>query len=190
MQAVSVTHRFITLLFALASLGLSAGCATTPLSPQDTAVLLTVADLESFGAALPVEFNEFERTRKVRRIDGGVELEYQFDARAAGRDYPYIYTAVNRETTVSSAVAAYGAVKAGLGMADVEARDDSERFRYGDWSYFGTLLAGDEAQGIVFYMRDHLTVYTVMISGIPMDVDSMWEQLLLPRLEMLSRLGS
>ena len=77
-----------------------------------------------------------------------------------------------------------------LGMAGVEARDDSERFRYGDLSYFGTLLSGDEAQGFVFYMRDDLTVYTLMIGGIAMDVDSMWEQLLLPRLEMLSRLGS
>ena len=190
MQAVSAIHRFIALLFALAWLSLSAGCATTPLSPQDTAVLLTVADLESFGAALPVEFGEFERARKVRRIDGGVELEYQFDARAAGQGYPYIYTAVNKETTVSSAVAAYGAVKAGLGMAGIEARDDSGRFRYGDWSYFGTLVSGDEAQGIVFYMRDGLTVYTLMIGGLAMDVDSVWEQLLLPRLEMLSRLGS
>jgi hypothetical protein len=190
MQAVSVIHRFIALLFALAWLGLLAGCATTPLSPQDTAVLLTAADLQSVGAALPADFGEFERTRKVRRIDGGVELEYQFDARTAGQGYPYVYTAINRETTVSSAVAAYGAVKAGLGMAGVEARDDSEYFRYGDRSYFGTLLSSGEAQGIVFYMRDELTVYTVMISGIPTNVDSMWEQLLLPRLEMLSRLGS
>jgi hypothetical protein len=190
MQAVSFMHRFTARLFALASLGLAAGCATTPLSPQDTAVLLTAADLQSVGADLPVNFGDFERTRKTQRIDGGVELEYQFDARTAGQDYPYIYTAINRETTVSSAVAAYGAVKAGLGVAGVEARDDSEYFRYGDWSYFGTLVSGGEAQGIVFYMRDDLTVYTVMISGLPMNVDGMWEQLLLPRLEMLSRLGS
>jgi len=53
-----------------------------------------------------------------------------------------------------------------------------------------TLLAGGEAHGFIFYMRDSLTVYTLMISGIPMDVDIMWKQLLLPRLEMLSRIGS
>ena len=91
---------------------------------------------------------------------------------------------------MSSAVAAYGAVKAGLSAVRIEARDDSGYFRYGDWSYFGTLLVGGEAQGFVFYMRDSLTVYTLMISGTPMDVDIMWKQLLLPRLEMLSRIGS
>ena len=75
-------------------------------------------------------------------------------------------------------------------MTGVETRNDSGHFRYGDWSCFGTLLAGGEAYGFIFYMRDDLTVYTLMISGIPMDVNIMWEQLLLPRLEMLSRIDS
>jgi hypothetical protein len=39
-------------------------------------------------------------------------------------------------------------------------------------------------------MRDDLSVCTVMISGIPMETDGLWEQLLLPRLEMLSRSAS
>jgi len=183
-------RRFAALLLALAWLGLLAGCATTPLAPQDKAILVTAADLQPMGATLPAAFADFERTNKTRRIDGGVELEYHFDARKAGRGYPYIYTTINQETTVSSAVAAYGAVKAGLGATGVETRDDSGHFRYGDWSYFGTLLAGGEAQGFIFYMRDSLTVYTLMISGTPMDVDIMWKQLLLPRLEMLTRIGS
>jgi hypothetical protein len=88
---------------------------------------------------------------------------------------------------VSSAVAAYGAVKAGVGMAGIEARDDSERFRYGDWSYFGTLVAEGGERGFVFYMRDDLTVYLLMLSGMRMNVEDLWEQLLLPRLEMLTR---
>jgi len=173
-----------TLAFAgVAALG---GCATAPLSPGDKAVLVTIADLYPTGTALPASFAQFEHHRKTTRVDGGVELEYQFDARATGERYPYIYTTVNHETTVSSAVAAYGATKAGLGLADLDARDDSERFRYGDWSYFGTLVFEDEARGFVFYMRDDLTVYTLMISGYPMDVDAIWEQLVLPRLEILS----
>jgi hypothetical protein len=190
MKSASIMSSFATLLLALAWLGLTVGCAMTPLAPQDKAVLVTAADLESIGATLPAAFTEFERNSKTRRIDGGVELEYHFDARTAGRGYPDIYTTINQETTVSSAVAAYGAVKAGLSAVRVEARDDSGYFRYGDWSYFGTLLVGGEAQGFVFYMRDSLTVYTLMISGTPMDVDIMWKQLLLPRLEMLSRTGS
>jgi hypothetical protein len=162
------------------------GCASAPLQPQDTALLVTAADLEPFGATLPVDFPVFERSSKTELL-GSLELEYQFDARAAGGAYPYLYSTINRETTVSSAVAAYGAVKAGLGMADIEARDDSERFRYGDWSYFGTLLHEGEARGFVFYMRDDLTVYLLMVSGMHMDVEQLWEQLLLPRLEMLNR---
>jgi hypothetical protein len=169
---------------------LLASCATTPLPPQDKAVLITAPDLRAIGAALPTDFTQFEHTSKTRRIDGGIELEYHFDARKAGHGYPYIYTTINQETTVSSAVAAYAAVKAGLGMAGVEARDDSEDFRYGDWSYFGTLLAEDEAHGFIFYMRDDLTVYTLMISGILMDIDMMWGRLVLPRLKMLNRIGS
>ena len=190
MKSVSIMRHFAALLFALVLPGLLAGCTTTPLAPQDKAVLVTVTDLQSMGATLPAAFTEFERTGKTRRIDGGVELEYHFDARTAGQGYPYIYTTINQETTVSSAVAAYGSVKAGLSMTGVETRNDSGHFRYGDWSYFGTLLAGGEAYGFIFYMRDDLTVYTLMISGIPMDVKIMWEQLLLPRLEMLSRIDS
>ncbi len=190
MKSGSIVRGFSTRLLALAWLGQLAGCAMTPLAPQDKAVLVTAADLESIGATLPATFTEFERTNKTRRIDGGVELEYHFDARTAGRGYPYIYNTINRETTVSSAVAAYGAVKAGLGVTGVETRDDSRHFRYGDWSYFGTLLAAGEARGFIFYMRDHLTVYTLMISGTPMDVDIMWEQIVLPRLEMLGHIGS
>jgi hypothetical protein len=163
-----------------------AGCASVPLQPQDTALLVTAADLEPMGAALPTDFPAFEHGSKTELL-GSMELEYEFDARAAGGAYPYLYSTINRETTVSSAVAAYGAVKAGLGMADIEARDDSERFRYGDWSYFGTLLHEGEARGFVFYMRDDLTVYLLMVSGMHMDVEQLWEQLLLPRLEMLNR---
>ena len=188
MNSTSIIRGFATLLFALAWLELLAGCAMTPMAPQDKAVLVTAADLESIGATLPAAFTEFEYANKTRRVDGGVELEYQFDARKAGRGYPYIYSTINQETTVSSAVAAYGAVKAGLGVTGVETRDDSGHFRYGDWSYFGTLLAAGEARGFIFYMRDNLTVYTLMIGGTPMDVDIVWTQLLLPRLEMLSRI--
>jgi hypothetical protein len=36
-------------------------------------------------------------------------------------------------------------------------------------------------------MRDDLTVYLLMVSGIHTDVAQVWEQLLLPRLEMLNR---
>lgn len=52
------------------------------------------------------------------------------------------------------------------------------------------LLAGGEAYGFIFYMCDDLTVYTLMISGIPMDVNIMREQLMLPRPEILSRTDS
>ncbi|MGD2073604.1 MAG: hypothetical protein PVG38_01570 [Gammaproteobacteria bacterium] len=162
-----------------------AGCATT-VQPRDTALLVTAADLEDFGATLPADFPAFEQSRKTKLL-GSLELEYEFDARVASTGYPYVYSSINRESTVSSAVAAYGAVKAGVGMAGIEARDDSERFRYGDWSYFGTLVAEGGERGFVFYMRDDLTVYLLMLSGMRMNVEDLWEQLLLPRLEMLTR---
>jgi hypothetical protein len=186
MNLVSRRTRLLVCLYAVTLLGLASGCATTPLAPRDKAVLVTAADLLDLGADLPLTFAEYEHNHKTSRIDGGVEIEYQFDARDSGEGYPYIYSTINRETTLSSAVAAYGAVKAGLGLADLEARDDSVRFRYGDWSWFGTLVFEGEVRGFVFCMRDELTVYTLMISGFPMDVDAMWGQLVLPRLEMLS----
>lgn len=160
------------------------GCATA-LQPRDTALLVTAGDLEDFGAALPADFPSFEHSRRTELL-GSQELEYEFDARTASTGYPYVYSTISREPTVSSAVAAYGAVKAGVGMAGIETRDDSERFRYGDWSYFGTLVADGEERGFVFYMRDDLTVYLLMLSGMQMDVEQLWEQLLLPRLEMLT----
>ena len=186
MKLLSVLHRLLVLGAGAIVISALGGCASTPLQPQDTALLVTAADLEPFGATLPADFPVFERSSKTELL-GSLELEYQFDARAAGGAYPYLYSTINREATVSSAVAAYGAVKAGLGMADIDARDDSERFRYGDWSYFGTLLREGEARGFVFYMRDDLTVYLLMVSGMHMDVEQLWEQLLLPRLEMLNR---
>jgi len=186
MKFVSTIARLLACLHVITMLGLVSGCATTPLAPQDKAVLVTAADLQDAGADLPLAFAEFEHDRKTSRIDGGVEIEYQFDARDTGAGYPYIFATINRETTSSSAAAAYGAVKAGLGLADLDARDDSGRFHYGDWSWFGTLFFEGEPHGFVFTMRDDLTVYTLMISGFPMDVDTMWGQLVLPRLEMLS----
>jgi hypothetical protein len=186
MKLLSASRRLLVLSAGAVLFSALGGCASTPLQPQDTALLVTAADLEPFGAALPAHFPTFEQSSKTELL-GSIELEYQFDARAAGSAYPYLYSTINRETTVSSAVAAYGAIKAGLGIADIEARDDSERFRYGDWSYFGTLLHHGEARGFVFYMRDELTVYLLMVSGMHMEVDQLWEQLLLPRLEMLNR---
>ena len=186
MKSIRSYRRFLAYTLTVFLYGLLGSCATAPLSPRDKAVLITAADLNPMGASLPAVFTEFEHNQKTSRIDGGVEIEYQFDASQVGRGYPYIYTTINHETTVSSAVAAYGAVKAGLGMAGLDARDDSEHYRYGDWSYFGTLLFEGEPRGLVFYMRDDLTVYTVMISGFSMNVDAMWKQLILPRLEMLS----
>ncbi len=186
MKFLSVLRRLLVLGAGAMLFSSLSGCASTPLQPQDTAVLVTAADLGPLGAPLPADFPRFEQSRKTELL-GSVELEYQFDARAAGGAYPYLYSTINRETTVSSAVAAYGAVKAGLGMADIEARDDSERFRYGDWSYFGTLLRDGEPRGFVFYMRDDLTVYLLMVSGTHIDVEQLWQQLLLPRLEMLNR---
>ena len=186
MKLLSALRRLRVLSAGAIIISALGGCASAPLQPQDTALLVTAADLEPFGATLPADFPIFERSSKTELL-GSLELEYQFDARAAGGAYPYLYSTINRETTVSSAVAAYGAVKAGLGMADIEARDDSQRFRYGDWSYFGTLLRAGEPRGFVFYMRDDLTVYLLMVSGMHMDVAQVWEQLLLPRLEMLNR---
>lgn len=170
----------------LVILSATGGCASTPLQPRDKALLVTAADLEPYGASLPADFPAFEHSSKTEML-GSLELEYEFDAGGAGGSYPYLYSTINREATVSSAVAAYGAVKAGLGMADIEARDDSERFRYGDWSYFGTLLHEGKERGFVFYMRDELTVYLLMVSGVDMEVEQLWQQLLLPRLEMLDR---
>lgn len=186
MKSAPSSLRLLACMFTLALSALLTGCTTTPLAPEDKAVLIMVADLEPMGASLPSGYTEYERNQKISRIDGGVELEYHFDARDAGKGYPYIYTTINRETTVSSAVAAYGAVKTGLATAGRSARDDSERYRYGDWSYFGTLLFDGEARGLIFYMRDELTVYTLVISGFTMDMEAMWEQLILPRLEILS----
>ena len=186
MKLVSALHRLLVLSAGAMVISALSGCASTPLEPHDKALLVTAADLEPFGAPLPADFPRFEHSSKTELL-GSIELEYQFDARAAGGAYPYLYSTINRETTVSSAVAAYGAVKAGLGMANIEARDDSQRFRYGDWSYFGTLLRDGAPRGFVFYMRDDLTVYLLMVSGIHTDIAQLWEQLLLPRLEMLNR---
>jgi hypothetical protein len=186
MKLLSRLRQLLSLGAVISVFSALAGCASVPLQPQDTALLVTAADLEPMGAALPTDFPAFEHGSKTELL-GSMELEYEFDARAAGGAYPYLYSTINRETTVSSAVAAYGAVKAGLGMADIQARDDSARFRYGDWSYFGTLLADGDPRGFVFCMRDDLTVYLLMVSGVDMEVEQLWEQLLLPRLEMLSR---
>lgn len=183
---LSARRRALLSAVVLVLLSAIAGCASTALQPQDKALLVTAADLEPYGAPLPVDFPTFERSSKTGLL-GSMELEYEFDARTAGDSYPYLYSTINRETTVSSAVAAYGAVKAGLGMADLEARDDSARFRYGDWSYFGTLLHEHKERGFVFYMRDDLTVYLLMVSGVDIEVEQLWQQLLLPRLEMLDR---
>jgi hypothetical protein len=160
MRPAFLPCHLLAFLLAFAATAWLTGCASTPLAPEDKALFVMAADLEPVGAELPSAFVEFEKTGRTRRIDGGLELLYEFDARAAGKGYPYIYATINHETTVSSAVAAYGAVKAGLGLANLEARDDSERFRYGDWSYFGTLPSDEGAHGFVFYMRDDLTVYT------------------------------
>lgn len=77
-----------------------AGCATRSLDPADKAVLVTAADLKPFGAPLPAGFPAFERGGKTELM-GSVELEYEFDARAADTPYPYLYSTINRETTVS-----------------------------------------------------------------------------------------
>ena len=138
MKLVSALRRLLALSAGAMVIAALSGCASTPLEPQDTALLVTAADLEPFGAPLPADFPRFEHSSKTELL-GSIELEYQFDARAAGGAYPYLYSTINCETTVSSAVAAYGAVKAGLGMANIEARDDSQRFRYGD----GPLVLND-----------------------------------------------
>lgn len=87
-----------------------------------------------------------------------ISIMRRFDARTVGNGYPYIYTTINQETTVSYAAAAYDAVKAGLGMAGVATCDDTEHSRYGDWSYFGTLLARGKR-----YEKSALTRFIVLV---------------------------
>ena len=88
---------------ALLSAWTLTGCAVMPLAPEDKAVLLSVAELDSWSSST------------------------NSTAGSQGADSP-----LSLPPWVSSAVAAHGAVKAGLGLADLPAWDDSARFRYRD----------------------------------------------------------
>jgi len=178
---LKASPRAVCLLLALAL----AGCGKPePVEEADKALFLRVADLAGFGVRYD-DPGAGETFTREKQFDGSYELTYKFQS-AAGQRPLFLYGNVSIGQPSDAAMRA-GALKVGLLIGftknGVEERE-LPAMRTGKL----TLLVKDEAPiGNVFAVTDGGKTHVVIMSGLYMKDPALWQQLIDPKLEQLSR---
>ena len=162
------------------------GCGKPePVEEADKALFLRVADLAGFGVRYD-DPRAGETFTKERQFDGSYELTYKFQS-AAGQRPLFLYGNVSVGSKASDAAMRTGALKVGLLIGftknGVEERE-LPAMRAGKL----TLLVKDEAPiGNVYTVTDGGKTHVVIMSGLYVKDPALWEKLMAPKLEQLSR---
>jgi hypothetical protein len=174
------------ILCTLALLALGACDTQEPLTEADKALFVRVGDLADFGVRY-ADAASRETFSKAKLSDGAHELVYKFET-ASGEPRP-LHMQVNAilGRKASEAVLADAADKvAMLGIlkkAGVEGRDvpgvNSGRLVL--------LVKGDQPVGNVFSWQDGTRTYLFVMSGLFVRDAKVWQKLIAPKLEQLTR---
>lgn len=178
---------------AVAVLGLAglAGCQRgLPVEEAERQMLLRAADLVEYGYGLE-DVAPFEKFDKTRYFDGSSEITYEFNTPESESDHPlYVNVTLTFERKTSDAMVSHGtektALKYGLKIGGIEAREVEKFHEFGDSSTFYILEKDGKPVGNLFSARQGAKVYSLVMSGMYFDDADTWKELMDGRLAKFS----
>jgi hypothetical protein len=170
---------------ALLCCALAACGSPEPVTDADKALFLRVADLAEVGVRYP-NAEASESFSKTKQADGSYEITYKFETSGDARPL-FIHGSVNVGRALSDAALAESVEKIGLLVAfkknGVEERE-VPGIRTGKLTL---LVKGDVPIGNMFILRDGSRTHLLFISGLYVKDPAMWQKLMGPKLERLTR---
>lgn len=168
-----------------------AGCMEEKLRESDRPLLVTIEDLEPYDYDLD-HLAHLQKFRRIRNIDGSLEIEYEFETPDTSEQILYISATAGYDKNVREAIASYrmnkGAVGVGSRIGGVSVREEPGFYRWGDESYFGYFVTKEGRRGgNVFVARRGNRTYLLIISGIYFEDREEWAAFIEPKLDYFAR---
>jgi hypothetical protein len=170
---------------ALLCCALAACDAQEPVTDNDKALFLRVADLAEFGVRYP-NAEALETFSKSKQIDGSYEITYKFETSGDGRPL-FIQSSVNIGRDSSNAQLAESAEKLGLLVAFKKNGVEEREVAGVRGGKLTLLVKGDVPIGNVFIVRDTGRTHLLILSGLYVKDAAVWQKLMAPKLERLAR---
>ncbi len=176
-------------LLALTAVGLAllGGCQRgLPVEEGEKLMLLRASDLVEYGYGLE-DVAPFEKFDKTRFFDGSSEITYEFQTPDSERDHSlYVNVTLTFERKTSDAMVSHGtektALKYGLKLGGIEAREIEKFHEFGDSSEFYVLEKDGNPVGNLFSARQGTKVYSLVMSGMYFEDPDAWKELMNGRL--------
>lgn len=150
----------------------------------DRDFVLTMGELQPFGADLPLDFEAYESISRRTFTDGSVAIEYEFEA-PEELGLPYLYSIAETHPSNDSACESFAAGNAGARSGGIEVQERNDIFRYGDDSLFGLLVEDGDPYGNLFSMCRGRTSFMVILGAFYFDDGESWAELIVPTLEAI-----
>ncbi|HEX8699213.1 MAG TPA: hypothetical protein VF815_10285 [Myxococcaceae bacterium] len=162
-----------------------------PVTAEDRTLLVTTDDLAMRVESFEVQ-PQVEKLTKKKGLDSSISLEYEYKP-ADGT--LYLNSSVTTERTASTASTNYASLRVGHGLgfsmsADKETNmeDRNDLFKWGDESHHALITHSGRPVGNLFAARKGRHIYSFMVVGVYFDSTETIGDLLLPKLEQLSKL--
>ncbi len=159
-------------------------------SESEKVLFLRAHDLVEYGYEFqPID--KYESFTKTKYFDGSYELKYEFQTPESEQDHPlYLSVTVTIEREKSDTLFSQGAEKIGLQIGlrreGVKIQEVKGFKKYGDDSSFSLLTKDGHVVGNIFTLRAGTRLYTVILAGMYIDDPQIWDELILPKLNLLS----
>ena len=170
-----------------------AGCMPSDTSERERGVILTGAELEPFGFAMPT--GAIDETWEGRRwFDGSREIEYVYETLDDTEQMPlYLSVNVSWEKSRPDAIGVYGATllgfKVGTVSEDIESRELTDDCHYGDRCSLLLVTRDKRPLGNQFVLTAGRSVYIVQIFGLYFDEPEAWHEMIVPKVTALKNLA-
>lgn len=153
----------------------------------DRDFVLTMGELQPFGADLPLDFEAYESISRRTLTDGSVAIEYEFEA-PEELGLPYLYSIAETHPSNDEACESFAAGNAGARSGGIAVQERNDIFGYGDDSLFGLLVEDGDPYGNLFSMCRGRTSFMVILGAFYFDDGESWAELIVPTLEAIDSL--
>jgi hypothetical protein len=169
------------------------GCSPAGLSDEERDIVLTAAELLSYGFTSPTGATD-ETWDGWRWFDGSKEIDYTYQTLDESEQMPlYLSVNIGWETTHTDAIATYGATllgfKVGSATESVERLQLTDSCEYGDRCVLFLLTHEQRPIGNQYVLQVGRAVYSVQLFGLYFDEPEVWREVIVPKVAALKGLG-
>jgi hypothetical protein len=164
------------------------GISNRPPTEQERQAVVTIGDLAPFDVQIARQ-EEREVWQTKRNLDGGLEIEYEYDPeRAPGpAEAITLMSSVNIDDSEASARETYGmtigAYQLGFRVYDVQSREQSHRMTGVDQSHFALVVTDEKPVGNTVVIRQGKRVHGLLLIGLYFEDPKTLEDLLRPTID-------